>query len=104
MGAMLARTLPLALSAMHCACGLYLETAMDIGFIGLGKMGTAIAGRLLGAGHKVQVWNRSPEPVEALVAQGAKAAARPADVARADFLVSMLANDAAIRAVVIDQG
>jgi 3-hydroxyisobutyrate dehydrogenase-like beta-hydroxyacid dehydrogenase len=77
---------------------------MDIGFIGLGKMGKAIAGRLLGAGHQVHVWNRSPEPVKALVAQGAKAAVRPADVARADFLVTMLANDAAIRAVVIDQG
>jgi 3-hydroxyisobutyrate dehydrogenase-like beta-hydroxyacid dehydrogenase len=77
---------------------------MDIGFIGLGKMGQAIAARLTGAGHKVQVWNRSPEPVKALVAQGATAAARPADVARADFLVTMLANDAAIRAVVIDQG
>ena len=77
---------------------------MDIGFIGLGKMGTAIAGRLVSAGHKVRVWNRSPQPVKELAAQGAEAAAQPADVARADFLVTMLANDAAISAVVIDQG
>jgi 3-hydroxyisobutyrate dehydrogenase-like beta-hydroxyacid dehydrogenase len=77
---------------------------MDIGFIGLGKMGTAIAGRLVSAGHKVRVWNRSPQPVQELVAKGAAAAAGPPDVARADFLVTMLANDAAIRAVIIDQG
>ncbi len=77
---------------------------MDIGFIGLGKMGQAIAGRLVGAGHQVRVWNRSPGPVTELVAKGATAAATPADAARADFLVSMLANDAATRSVIIDQG
>jgi 3-hydroxyisobutyrate dehydrogenase-like beta-hydroxyacid dehydrogenase len=77
---------------------------LDIGFIGLGKMGAAIAGRLLSSGHRVRVWNRSPEPVKVLVAQGAEAAARPADVARADFLLTMLANDAATRSVVVDQG
>jgi len=77
---------------------------MNIGFIGLGKMGQAIAGRLIDAGHQVRVWNRSPKPVQELVAKGAEAAARPADVARGDFLVTMLANDDALRAVVIDQG
>ena len=77
---------------------------MNIGFIGLGKMGQAIAGHLLSTGHKVRVWNRSPEPVKALVAQGAEAAAKPADLARADFLLTMLANDAAIRSVIVDQG
>jgi 3-hydroxyisobutyrate dehydrogenase-like beta-hydroxyacid dehydrogenase len=77
---------------------------MDIGFIGLGKMGQAIVGHLLRNGHRVRVWNRSPEPVKALVAQGAAAAAKPADTTGADFLVSMLANDAAVRSVLIDQG
>jgi len=77
---------------------------MKIGFIGLGQMGKAIAGRLVGAGHTVRVWNRSPEPVKQLVAQGAQAAARPADVAQAEVLVTMLANDDATRSVIIDQG
>jgi 3-hydroxyisobutyrate dehydrogenase-like beta-hydroxyacid dehydrogenase len=77
---------------------------MNIGFIGLGNMGQAIAGLLLGHGHRVIVWNRSPEPVATLVAKGAEAAARPADVTRSDFLVSMLANDAAVRSVILDQG
>src|SRR6266850_140498 len=77
---------------------------MNIGFLGLGKMGKAIAGRLIDAGHHLRVWNRSPQAIAELVAKGAEAAARPADAARADFLVSMLANDDAVRAVVLDQG
>jgi 3-hydroxyisobutyrate dehydrogenase-like beta-hydroxyacid dehydrogenase len=77
---------------------------MDIGFVGLGNMGKAIAARLISAGHQVRVWNRSPQPVQELVAKGAKGADRPADVARADFLVTMLANDDAVRGVIIDQG
>ena len=77
---------------------------MNIGFIGLGKMGKAMVGRLLAGGHRVRVWNRSPEPVEALVAQGAEAVGSPVDLVSADLLMSMLANDAAVRAVIVDQG
>jgi len=77
---------------------------MNIGFIGLGKMGKAIAGLLLSSGHKVTVWNRSPDAVQELVAKGAHAAAKPTDLAKADFLLTMLANDAATRSVIIDQG
>lgn len=77
---------------------------MNIGFIGLGKMGKAIATNLIRAGHNVRVWNRSPGPVQELVAQGAQAAANPAETARAEFLLSMLANDAAVRSVILDQG
>jgi 3-hydroxyisobutyrate dehydrogenase-like beta-hydroxyacid dehydrogenase len=77
---------------------------MEIGFIGLGQMGKAIAGLLLGSGHKVRVWNRSPEAVHELVAKGAQAASNPAELAKADFLLSMLSNDAATRSVIVDQG
>jgi len=77
---------------------------MNIGFIGLGKMGKAIAGLLLSTGHKVTVWNRSQEAVQELVAKGAQAAAEPADLANSDFLLSILANDAATRSVFVDQG
>jgi 3-hydroxyisobutyrate dehydrogenase-like beta-hydroxyacid dehydrogenase len=76
----------------------------NIGFIGLGKMGKAIVGLLLSSGHKVTVWNRSQDAVQELVAKGAQAAAKPADLAKADFLLTMLANDAATRSVIIDQG
>jgi 3-hydroxyisobutyrate dehydrogenase-like beta-hydroxyacid dehydrogenase len=77
---------------------------MNIGFIGLGKMGTAIAGHLLASGHRVRVWNRSPEAARELVAKGAAAVARPTDVVPADFLLTMLANDAVVRSVIFDQG
>lgn len=77
---------------------------MEIGFIGLGQMGKAIVALLLGSGHKVRVWNRSPEAVHELVAKGAQAAAKPAELAKADFLLSMLSNDAATRSVIVDQG
>jgi len=53
---------------------------MDIAMIGLGKMGGNMASRLLRGGHRVVVWNRSPEPVQAAVAEGAVAAATLADV------------------------
>lgn len=72
---------------------------MKIGFIGLGAMGAGVARNLLKAGHQVTVWNRSPGPVKAIVAEGASAAATPADTLRGDIVFSMLANDAAIEAV-----
>ena len=50
---------------------------MKIGFIGLGRMGGHVASNLLKAGHQVTVWNRSPEPVQALAAKGAVAAKTP---------------------------
>jgi 3-hydroxyisobutyrate dehydrogenase-like beta-hydroxyacid dehydrogenase len=77
---------------------------MDIGFIGLGHMGKAIAANLVRAQHTVRVWNRSPAPVRELVGQGARAAESPAEAARGEFLVTMLANDAAVRSVLLDQG
>jgi 3-hydroxyisobutyrate dehydrogenase-like beta-hydroxyacid dehydrogenase len=77
---------------------------MNIGMIGLGKMGSAIAGNLLSSGHKMRVWNRSPGPVKELVAKGAEAAAQPAELAQVDFLLTMLADDAATRSVIVDQG
>jgi 3-hydroxyisobutyrate dehydrogenase-like beta-hydroxyacid dehydrogenase len=75
---------------------------MKIGFIGLGKMGAAIAGNMLKAGHEVTVWNRSPEPVAALVKRGAIAAKTPEDALQGDALFSMLSSDAAMRAVGLD--
>jgi predicted dinucleotide-binding enzyme len=48
---------------------------MKVGFIGLGHMGAGMAANLVKAGHDVTVYNRTRTKVEALVAQGAKAAA-----------------------------
>ena len=69
---------------------------MKIGFLGLGKMGTPMARRLLAAGHEVTVWNRTRQRAEALAADGARVAATAAEAARAGHvLMSSLFDDAA---------
>lgn len=70
-----------------------------IGFLGLGNMGAAIAGRLVGAGYEVLVWNRSPEATQPLVAAGATAVEHPSEALSAPVSFSMLANDTAAAAV-----
>jgi 3-hydroxyisobutyrate dehydrogenase-like beta-hydroxyacid dehydrogenase len=54
---------------------------MDIGFIGLGKMGFPMARRLIEAGHQLVVFDQRKEVMDQLVAKGAKAASSPKDVA-----------------------
>jgi 3-hydroxyisobutyrate dehydrogenase-like beta-hydroxyacid dehydrogenase len=73
---------------------------MHAGFIGLGQMGSAIAANLIKAGHDVTVYNRTRAKAEALRAQGAKIAERPADACRGDVVFTMLADDAAVESVV----
>ncbi len=71
-----------------------------VAFIGLGRMGHGMAGRYLGAGFDVAVWNRSKAKAEDLIARGARWATSPEDAAiDADAVVSMVADDAASRAV-----
>ncbi|MGB5185528.1 MAG: NAD(P)-binding domain-containing protein, partial [Acidimicrobiia bacterium] len=53
----------------------------QIGFIGLGIMGSGMARNLLEKDHGVVVWNRTPSRMEPLVAAGAVAGESPADVA-----------------------
>jgi 3-hydroxyisobutyrate dehydrogenase len=73
---------------------------MNVGIAGLGKMGAAIAQRLLAQGHKVVVWNRTADRTKPLVAAGATAAATPADVAKAsDAIVTILTDKTAIDGV-----
>jgi 3-hydroxyisobutyrate dehydrogenase-like beta-hydroxyacid dehydrogenase len=75
---------------------------MKIGFLGLGKMGSAMARRLLAAGHEITVWNRTHTASEALAAEGAIAAATIAEAARGkDAVVSMLFDDAANEEVLL---
>src|SRR6202047_4871876 len=54
---------------------------MDIGFIGLGKMGFPMARRLIEAGHQLVVFDQRKAVMDQLVAKGAKAASSPKDVA-----------------------
>ena len=78
---------------------------MKLAFLGLGKMGRAIAGRLLGSGHSVAVWNRTPGPAEELAALGATKSMSPSEAVReADVVMTMLFDDAAHEEVLFGAG
>jgi 3-hydroxyisobutyrate dehydrogenase-like beta-hydroxyacid dehydrogenase len=69
----------------------------SVAVVGTGRMGAAMVGRLLAAGHRVTVYNRTAERAASL---GAPVAATPhAAVADASFVVVSLADDDAVRAV-----
>ena len=68
---------------------------MKLGFIGLGRMGSAMAANLVRAGHEVTVFNRTPGKSSALIALGAHEAATLADACGGDAVITMLANDEA---------
>ena len=76
---------------------------MQVGFIGLGNMGSAMAANLLAAGHALTVYNRTPAKAQALVAKGARLASTPGDAARGDVVITMLADDHALEHVVFGE-
>jgi 3-hydroxyisobutyrate dehydrogenase-like beta-hydroxyacid dehydrogenase len=74
---------------------------MKAAFLGLGKMGSAMARNLLAAGHELTVWNRSAEKSVALGRDGARVAGSPAEACRGvEAAISMLADDVAAAEVV----
>ncbi len=73
---------------------------MNVGFIGLGGMGRAMAGNLIKAGHHVRGWNRSRSASDELAKQGAERVDEPRG-AFGGAVISMLADDDAVRQVVI---
>ncbi len=77
---------------------------MKVGFIGLGAMGSAMASNLIKAGHEVTVWNRSPGATEPLASLGAKVVKSADRAAQGEVLFSMLANDQAVRDVMLAGG
>ena len=75
---------------------------MDIAVLGMGRMGSALATRLLQGGHRVTVWNRSKGKAGEVVAAGALEAQSIADAVRqAGVVITMLANDDAVRTVAL---
>lgn len=71
-----------------------------IGFGGTGLMGAAMVRRLLQAGHRVMVWNRTPEKAAALVAEGAVLAGDPAELAQhCETVILCLTDTRAVEAV-----
>src|SRR5437762_11190881 len=74
---------------------------MKIGFIGLGRMGAAMAANLVRAGHDVTVFNRSLEKRRALLELGAREAGSVADACHGEVIITMLADDAALADVAL---
>ena len=73
---------------------------MQVGFIGLGRMGSGMAANLIAAGNALTVYNRTPEKAAALIAKGAHLAKTPGEAARGQVVVTVLADDRALEAVV----
>lgn len=73
---------------------------MRVAFLGLGRMGTLMAGHVLSAGHDLVVWNRTPGRASELVARGAREAETPAEaVLGAERVVLMLFGPDSVRDV-----
>jgi 3-hydroxyisobutyrate dehydrogenase len=71
-----------------------------VAVLGLGAMGHAIAARLLGAGHDVRVWNRTPGRDDELVAAGARRTTTPADAVHdAEVVITMVTDPPALEGV-----
>jgi 3-hydroxyisobutyrate dehydrogenase-like beta-hydroxyacid dehydrogenase len=72
----------------------------SIGFIGLGRMGSAMAANLVEAGCKVRAYVHRPERMKELTGRGLEATADIADLFACDFVISMLPDDSAVREIV----
>jgi 3-hydroxyisobutyrate dehydrogenase-like beta-hydroxyacid dehydrogenase len=78
---------------------------MQVAVLGLGKMGVPIAERLIDAGHKLTVWNRTPGRAEPLAKRGARVAGSPADaVGGAEVIFSVVFDDEALEEILYAGG
>jgi 3-hydroxyisobutyrate dehydrogenase-like beta-hydroxyacid dehydrogenase len=78
---------------------------MEIGFIGLGHMGSGMARNLIKGGHALTVYNRTRSRAEEFQASGAKVAKTPGEAAAAaEAVITMLADDSAVEGVVFGPG
>jgi 3-hydroxyisobutyrate dehydrogenase-like beta-hydroxyacid dehydrogenase len=76
------------------------EHQMRIGWVGLGRMGFALARRLLDAGHEVSVYNRTREKAEPLAELGATVVDSPRQLADRDIVFTMVAGSSDVDHVV----
>lgn len=75
-----------------------------IGFIGLGIMGRGMTRNLLKAGYEVYVWNRTISRADEFVAEGAKAAKSPADVAaQTDIIITCVSDTPDVEHVILGE-
>ncbi len=78
---------------------------MNVGFIGLGRMGSGMAGRILEGGHDLVVYDVVPQATAKAAAAGARVASSLVDLsAGRDVVITMLAEDAAVHDVAFGKG
>jgi 3-hydroxyisobutyrate dehydrogenase-like beta-hydroxyacid dehydrogenase len=77
---------------------------LQIGFIGLGRMGLAMAINLLKAGHQITAWNRTPGRAAPLKKQGADVADSIADACHGEAVITMLSDDHAAESITLGRG
>lgn len=81
------------------------DSVRPLGFVGLGNMGQPMAQRLLAAGHRLRVWNRSIGRTDPLVALGAERAESPGAACEPDGIAfTMVADDRALESVALEPG
>src|SRR5215831_1056410 len=77
---------------------------MKVAFIGLGRMGSAMARNLLRAGHALTLYNRTRAKADELAAEGARVADSPAEAARdCEVAITMLSDDRAVEEAVFGE-
>ncbi|GAB6987104.1 NAD(P)-dependent oxidoreductase [Nocardioides pyridinolyticus] len=77
---------------------------LTVGWIGAGRMGAAMAGRLAKAGEDVTVWNRTRSKAEALTEVGCKVADTIADLRGLDVVFTMVSTPADLEQVLVGEG
>src|SRR5439155_9704146 len=81
------------------------DPGLRVGFVGLGRMGSAIAARILAGGHDLAVYNRTREKAAPLAGAGARLAASVAEACRErEIVMTMVADDAALEEVTLGAG
>ena len=75
---------------------------MEVGFIGVGRMGHVMVRNLLQGGHRVRAWDTSSGALAEISKHGAEPAVSAPDAFRGDAVISMLPNDEAMRATFLD--
>lgn len=77
---------------------------MEVGFLGLGSMGLAMARRLMSRGHRLAVYNRTPAKAAPILRDGARGATSLEELRTCEVLISMLADDSAVQDVFLPDG
>lgn len=80
------------------------KDALKIGWIGLGRMGSSMAERLIKAGHDVSIWNRTRAKAEPLAKLGGKVVDKVTDLAGVDVLFSIVSTGKDLKQIYFDAG